>query len=346
MSEQKNIVLSPEQVEKQIKRGMKKGHKSHSFNEKHDNIKVAQWWFQRSRHGRVLFVVFYTQACQWGQCLGCNLMSMCSLHHIGFRDIMMQVDNLFGLPEIQNVKDEIRQIIVSNNGSVLDQSTFSTTALVYLLSQVNIHFQNLEVLTMETRANYVDDVELEMINRTIHEGATPTRFELAIGVEAFDDAIRNDHFQKGLKLDTFTDLVRRAAKFNVLLKTYFMQKPVPGMSDDEAILDIRNGIEFLHDISASYGVDINMHLNPTYVSGGTVLEEHFRKGDFTPPFLKDVARAVTYAEGTLISVYVGLNDEGLAVEEGSFIRQGDGPIVKALDHFNQTGDFTFLDSFV
>ena len=43
---------------------------------------------------------------------------------------------------------------------------------------------------------------------------------------------------------------------------------------------------------------------------------------------------VKHAEGKDISLYIGLDDEGLAVENGSFIREGDENLVEKLSEFN------------
>ena len=64
---------------------------------------------------------------------------------------------------------EIRKVIVSNNGSVLDRETFSSTALMYLLAQLNIHLPNLAVLSIETRPEYVEIAELDFMARAIAE---------------------------------------------------------------------------------------------------------------------------------------------------------------------------------
>ena len=85
-----------------------------------------------------------------------------------------------------------------------------------------------------------------------------------------------------------------------------------------------------------------MHLNVTYVAFGTLLETAFKKGQYKPPYLEDVRRAVLHAEGKGISIYVGLFDEGLAVIGGSFIREGDEPLRDKLEQFNMTQDFSLL----
>jgi radical SAM enzyme (TIGR01210 family) len=255
---------------------------------------------------------------------------------------MKQVDFIFDFLLSPQQKEDLRKIIISNNGSILDEDTFSTTALMYFFAKMNIHCPNITVLSMETRAEYVDLEELEVLARALKEGKTPTDLELAIGFEAFDDTIRNDYFYKGLSLETFENMAKMIAKYDFKLKVYFMLKPVPNLSEEEAIEDVKNGINYLDRISGRYSLDMNMHLNPTYVASGTVLEREFTKRLYKPPLLESVRKAVLEAEGKKLSVFVGLYDEGLAVPGGSFIRAGDEKLLKKLEVFNRTQDFTVL----
>jgi len=333
------------QTENQIQYGSKLGEKTYSF-VKHNQNKPTQWWSQESQDGKILFVVFYTQACRWSRCLGCNLPSQSSLKHVNYKSIIAQIEYLFTLPEIKNKGGSFRKLIISNNGSVLDQETFSSTALMYLLCKVNMAFNKLSVLSIETRPEFVDLAELEFLQRALNEGEIQTKLELAIGFEAFDEKIRNEKFRKGLSLEVFEDFIKKVATYPFQVKCYFMQKPIPGISDQEAVQDIWNGIDYLSKISHAYRVNINMHLNPTYVAYGTSLEKEFRSGNYSPPKLIDVARAALHAEGKNISIFIGLFDEGLAVKGGSFLRKGDERLVKQLEHFNKTQDYSILGEIV
>ncbi|MBU1566038.1 MAG: hypothetical protein KJ630_10465 [Proteobacteria bacterium] len=319
-----------------------KAQKTYGFQDNHNHQLPADHWFQHSLEGPTLFIVFYSQACRWAECLGCNLPSLMSQYHVGFAEIMQQIDYVFDCLLIPQQKEDLGKIIISNNGSILDEETFSTTALMYFLAKMNIHCPNVRVLTMESRAEYVDWAELEVLARALKEGRTPTQLELAIGFEAFDDTIRNDHFCKGLELQTFEKMAENVARHGFLLKVYFMVKPVPELSEEDAVRDVANGIAYLSRIAVRYDLAINMHLNPTYVARSTKLEEAFHAGLYAPPLLQSVARAVLAAEGKKISVFVGLNDEGLAVPGGSFIRQGDEDLINALEAFNRTQDFRSL----
>lgn len=109
-----------------------------------------------------------------------------------------------------------------------------------------------------------------------------------------------------------------------------------GMTDEAAVRDIQNAIDYLSSKAERHKLPINMHLNPTYAARGTKLAEALAAGTYAPPQLRDVARAALHSKGKRISIFVGLSDEGLAVEGGSFIRPGDEDLLAALEAFNHT----------
>jgi radical SAM enzyme (TIGR01210 family) len=333
LSEQKSTLI--------VKR-TRDAHKTYGFDNDHNPRLPADYWFQNPPEGLTLFTVFYTQACRWAQCLGCNLPSRMSEHHIGFHDIIRQVDFVFDTLLGDEQKTRLRKIIISNNGSILDEKTFSTTALIYFIARMNIHCPFISVLSMETRPEYVDLNELEVLSRAMKEGSTPTDLELAVGFEAFDDTIRNEHFHKGLELPVFEDMARMMSGYGFRLKVYFMLKPVPGMSEEQAVEDVVKGLAYLDRIAAEYNIRINMHLNPTYAARGTPLETEFKNGNYTPPLLESVHKVLSRARGKRVSVFVGLYDEGLAVPGGSFIRPGDEELLAKLNRFNASQDFGVL----
>ncbi len=322
------------------------GGKTYSFNNARDDTLPADRWFQQSEEGLVLFLVFYTLACRWSACTGCNLPSVSASYPVSYTSIIAQIDRVFSAPDVLARSAEIRKLIVSNNGSVLDQMTFPSTALMHLIVQINLRLPQLRVISLETRPEYVDFAELEFLSRAMREREQQGEIELAIGFEAFDNRIRNEVFGKGLSLATFEKLVKQLQRPGFRLKCYFMQKPVAGISEEEAIQDIQRGIDYLHQVSTTFGVSINMHLNPTYVSRETSLERDFKKGVYQPPLLQNVIRSVLHAKGKSVSIFVGLSDEGLAVEGGSFLRAGDESLVQALELFNRTQNFSVLQDLV
>ena len=314
------------------------------FQEATDERLPSRMWFQRSHEGLILFIVFYSQHCRWNRCLGCSLSSRMSTGHVPCEALMAQIDYLFRHAEVARRRESIRKVIVSNNGSILDQETFAIRALEYLLIEVNRRFPEVSAFAIETRPEYVGTFELDFISSILAELGSSMQLEIAVGFEAFDDNIRNGVCNKGLSLESFERLVRVMAPFACRLKCYFMQKPVPGMTDGEGIADIQQGIDYLSGIAGDFGLEINVHINPTYVAKGTMLEKAFREQRYAPPRLRDVALSARHARGKRVSVFIGLTDEGLAVEGGSFLRPGDGELVKKLESFNCTQDFDVLDN--
>ena len=77
--------MDRETVSRQISTGFKKANKSYCYDDDHDKSVPIEMWFQESHEGLILFVVFYSQACRWSQCTGCNLPSKASLEHVGFK---------------------------------------------------------------------------------------------------------------------------------------------------------------------------------------------------------------------------------------------------------------------
>ncbi len=333
--------VQPADAREQILNGTQRASKTFAF-ASHCTRRPSRFWFQTIPEGTVLFVVFHTQACRWNRCVGCNLSSESSLAPVHYRDIIAQVDNVFSSPEVQTRAQEICKIIVSNNGSILDQVTFPSTALFYLLAKINLDLPAMTTLCLESRPEYVEFDEIAYIARALRERSAPAHLELGVGFEVFDDQIRNQVFDKGLTRTTFEQLVGMMAPYRYRLKCYFMQKPVPAMSDSQAIIDIQHAIDYLDGLVARFGTPINLHLNPTYAARGTRLAEAFHRGEFTPPRLSHVIEAVSHGRGKRVSIYVGLNDEGLAVPGGSFLRDGDEALVTKIETFNSTQDYDVL----
>ena len=316
-------------------------------NDQHNPNRPLQFWFQESNEGVVLFIVFYTQACRYGRCVGCNLyLQQCS-HPVSRSCLLNQIDSVLHDTKVLERASEVRKVIISNNGSILDECTFSSTALTYFMFLLSHHLPHTKVLSIETRPEYADIKELEFLNH-LRQETFIENIELAIGVEAWSDHLRNDVFGKGISLTTVDQFIQRTAAYKFGIKCYFMFKPVVGITEDEAVADIVCAIRWLDTMAKMHQAKINMHLNPTYVARGTKLEKQFLAGEYEPPYLKNVARAIRCGVDTDITIFVGLFDEGLAVEGGSFIREGDEGIVRVLRDFNRTQDFDLLcdDSYI
>lgn len=331
-----------------IKRNALQAGKCYAYDNKSPVDQPITWFFQKSNEGVVLFIVFRTLPCVYNRCQFCRLPGTSTLRKVNFQKIMRQIDNVFAHPDVARMLNKINKIIVSNQGSVLDERTFDQLSLMYLLAVAEDKCPKLGCVCLETRIEYIDDDEISLLGHAMAGGDTPTVLELGIGMEAFDNVIRNGVLGKGMHLTghqhSLERLAERLSRFELRfkIKIYFLQKPTEDMTDEQAIQDVCGCIDFLSQLVGTYSVPINLHLNPTFSAIDTPLEREFKAGRYKPPRLTDVAKAVLHADGTGVTVFVGLDDEGLACDGGSFLLPGNECMVNILQAFNETQDFDAL----
>ncbi|MFA5987234.1 MAG: hypothetical protein WC797_01105 [Candidatus Paceibacterota bacterium] len=333
-------------VSEQLAEGLCEGHKTHGFNDLHDPSTPIDFWFQQSKEGVILFVVFYTLACRWAKCISCVLPSLGSSRYVDGEEIKKQADWFLGHRDIQPKNATINKLVISNNGSVLDRETFSPDALRYFLERALDQFPALSAISIESRPEYVELDDLSLISDILKSKKDrQVSLEIAIGLEAFDDHIRNDVLKKGLNKIALAALAKNLARHGFKLKAYVMQKPVPGMSDRDALIDVIDCARYLTDLMLQNpGLTVNMHLNPTYATNGTDLGRAFLAGQYKPPKVFDVARAVLATEQMPITIFVGTSDEGLAIRGGAFLGPDENNLRSAFETFNSTHDFSIMRS--
>jgi len=85
------------------------------------------------------------------------------------------------------------------------------------------------------------------------------------------------------------------------------------MTTTSAIDDINQASFYFSELARKTNIHITMHINPTFVSQGSQLEIMYKRGEYEPPGLRDIARLLqdlkVYDD---LSYYISLNDEGLS----------------------------------
>jgi len=284
------------------------------------------FWFYESILGKAFFLVLYTPKCRYkmekGGCAGCNLPTVSdSSKEVNSQDIYKQIDNTFIKKISLQERESLQELMLSNNGSILDPYTMDLQSLEYAISQSVKVLPNLKKIILETRIdNYTDIKQLQTIKHMLEEEVPDMILEIAVGFEIFDDELRNGYYKKGLDKSILEEKVKILAELNISLKVYMMYKAVPDylMSVDEAIADINSASEYFARLASTYDVKINLHISPTYLATGTPLFVEYKNGKYTPPGYNEIKRL--YDELKLeknISYYISLNDEGLAQENES-----------------------------
>jgi len=259
--------------------------------------------------------------------------------------IMKQVSSVLDDELTDDEKASIREVFLSNNGSIFDRRSMPAAALLYACSMLVHNLPKLNRIVFETRAEFVDPSILSLLRETLDACGRRIEIEIAIGVEIFDERLRNKAYHKGLSNSNLEKAVTSIVEAGVHLRCYFMYRPLPEMTPETAAADIRLAADFLDKfVDSAGGSQITMHLNPTYVAVGTDLERSFSDGKYRPVQLTEVENLLATMAGHGIDIYVGLNDEGLAVPGGSFLTPGSEEVIGRLKRFNRTRDFSLLSS--
>ena len=297
-------------------------------------------WYVDCTLGKELVFALYTRPCRYGRCAFCSLPSL-SLggEAVSTQDINSQID--FVLSEYsQDDLLKIAKVSIYTASSSLDQECLPTRSLMYLIIRI-CDLPNLKMVSLETRPEYVEDWELKALCNVLGDDV---RIEVGIGYETHDPVLRNKVLGKGLTEKDLRKLMQMLADNGLSLKAYLMLKPHYSLTEKEGIIEANNGLEELSGLGREYDVPVYVHLNPTYIAKGCRLTEELIAHDYKPPELASVIEVVKAAGNYGMSIYVGLDDEGLAIENGTFRSTGldRDKVVNALKSFNRHQDLERL----
>ena len=305
-------------------------------------------------------VIFKTKPCNWYKCGMCSLPSYSS-DKVTFPDIIKQIDFFCEtqLDELQRqLNDEAIEVMtIGNNGSILDTNTFPLSALFYLLARLRLKLPHMKKLGLVTEPQYVTDKIMyclmdEFISWTNDKNREKNfeEIEIAVGLETVAEKSRK-WINKRFGIKQIESLFNRMSLANshdqneealalpqFSFKAYILLKPVP-LSNEEAIEDVKNCIKLVAELGETYGIKTITHINPMYVAKGSPIERAIKQGiiHFTPPDTTTIAKALLAAKPYWTDknrFCLGLSDEGLAVEGGSFIPTETDPLWTALNSFN------------
>jgi radical SAM enzyme (TIGR01210 family) len=305
-----------------------------------DKTRPLFHWYVDCATGKELVFALYTRPCRYGRCLFCALPTMSEGGEaISYSDIEAQIDFILSNYS-EEQKAAITKVSVYTASSSLDQECLPTRSLLYLALKVS-SFQQLLLLSLETRPEYVEDWELKMLQQVFNK---KVKIEVGIGYETYSPELRNTVLKKGLSVEALHRLMKQLAIDECTLKAYLMLKPHYSLTEEAGIVEAKNGVKELSDLSLQYSVSTSVHLNPTYIAKGCRLTDEMKAAGYQPPELSSVIEVVKYARELNLNIYVGLDDEGMAIEGGTFRHTGldKEKTVAALQQFNRHQDIDRL----
>jgi hypothetical protein len=183
---------------------------------------------------------------------------------------------------------------------------------------------------------------LTPLSRAIQRPAGDLALEVGIGLDAYDDLIREGLLHKGFSRADFERAVGVLAQLGIDLLVYVMLKPCE-LSNADALRDVVSAGEYVYRVAAAARVNARVALEPTFVVAGTRLALDYTSGAYTPPSLWLVREAAARL-GKMGPLTVGLWDEDLKpLAVPSSCEACRTRLIEALRTFNLTQNLSDLN---
>jgi len=259
--------------------------------------------------GRRLMVILRAPGCTYDRQPGGGC-TYCGFRHLTTNGVRVTTEEYIGQMEAalaahETDLPEIREIDIYNSGNFLNDAEVPPDARAAIL-KVCAEREAVRLLVIESRPEFVCREKLDPLRASVRKNVG---LEVAIGLDAYDDSIREGSLRKGFSLADFERAVEVLGCVGIDLLVYAMLKPCE-LSDVEALRDVVKAGEYVYGVAARSGVRARIGLEPTFVVPATRLAVEYASGAYRPPSLWLVKEAAERLAG-MGPVTVGLWDEDL-----------------------------------
>jgi len=208
---------------------------------------------------------------------------------------------------------------LSNDGSILDTSTFPTEALL-TIARCSKKLKNVRRLVLESRLEFIETDVIKAI-----QASNPNAIvNILTGFETLDITIRDRILYKRETLEQFLAGLDKVAECRSELTAYVLYKPSYLMTDEEAIIEAETSIDFLVSETNKRGVPLTIRLGTMYAPRHSKwAKKAFATPTYQPPRLTDVLKVVERKSSKGLKIYIGLSTEGLADDKNSYLVRED-----------------------
>ncbi|MGA2607385.1 MAG: hypothetical protein ABSH01_08005 [Terriglobia bacterium] len=272
--------------------------------------------------------------------------SFCGLRHLTTEGAKVTTDEYIEQIEAALAAHEadlpqIREIDIFNSGNFLNDAEVPPDARLAIL-RTCAERETVRLLVIESRPEFVCSENLTPLGSAIRRAGGDLALEVAIGLEAYDDLIREGHLRKGFSRADFERAVGVLAQLRIDLLVYVMLKPCE-LSNADALRDAVSAGEYVYRVAAASHVHARIALQPTFVVPATRLALEYASGAYTPPSLWLVKEAAVRLAG-MGPLTVGLWDEDLnPVAVPSSCEACRTRLIEALRTFNLTQNLSDLN---
>jgi len=253
-----------------------------------------------------LLIIFHSKKCKY-KCNFCNLNNYNSDFFIPSSDLLEQF--IYVVSEVKHSLHLIDCITFSNNGSVLDESTFPFETLVEIVKSLK-RIKSLKKIVLETRFEFISQNKLNILSKVNNN----VKFDLLVGFETLDNNIRTKILGKNESFHTIRKSLDIINKLDAMVTAYILFKPSPFMDDKEAFEEAERTFKFLkYECNVVRAIPLIIRVNPVYASINTPWGKMAMSyGKYLPPKITDILRFARKILQSGIPAYIGLSDEGLS----------------------------------
>jgi radical SAM enzyme (TIGR01210 family) len=253
-----------------------------------DPKKPVKFWSEKDiLNGKIVdayVIIFRTKGCSWALKSGC---SMCGYFNDSMWQDVSDEDLLSQLNIAMNNYTDQKFIKIFTSGSFFDDSEIKSNVRKKIL---NILFQKVEKISVESRPEYVNNKTLKDVKTIV----SSKKLEIGIGLETSNDYIRKKCLNKGFNFSQYKKAASVMKKHKVELKTYLLIKP-PFLTEKESIKDSINTVVDIKNITDS------ISFNATNVQRNTFVNYLWNKRKFRPPWLFSIVEILNESKKILKS---------------------------------------------
>jgi hypothetical protein len=203
----------------------------------------------------------------------------------------------------------------SNEGSTLDETTLGPAALLAIMADAG-QMRQLRRIRVESRLELAKADRLFALREAIGKHANKIDLGVLIGFESQDPAVRSA-LGKPEAHDETRQGLNEIAIAGASLATYIMYKPLPWMTNVEAVDEAIASAAFLQDECSKRDIPLEIRINPAYIGQGTQQAETVSENPESLVEHTDLRGAMRVAQwcrdSGIFGTYIGLSPEGNAL---------------------------------
>lgn len=295
---------------------------------------IREEFFIDDNYKRIVFFLL-TNGCEWAlkTAHGCT---MCG--HLGKQARLQEnisdkfiINQFFSEFDKANFK-ETPLVNLYNNGSFFNENEIPEKSRIEILKKIGSN-PDIKMLVVESRPEFITEQKVMEIRNLLPD----RHVEIAIGLEVYNDFVRQLCLNKGFTLKSFENAAKIIQKY-VNLRTYVFLKPIL-IPEKESILEAIRTIKYLFSIGCT-----TVSLEACTIQNYTMTKFLYDNNMYSTPWLWSIIEVVKACHH-LGKVQIGMFQFYPSPEKVPYNCDNcSGHIMEMMKKYNATLDFSYLEN--